>query len=89
MTDQGRLDRALARAAERIATMRKMYDAEYSARIEQIAHLEGWAEAVEILSGLDVAFHVQHGEDCGCDRIRARDKALRQFCDTMLGGSDE
>ena len=34
-----RLGAALERAAERVATMRKMYDAKYSARIEQIAHL--------------------------------------------------
>ena len=90
MTDP-RVGAALERAAERVATMRTMYDAKYSARIEQIAHLEGWADAVRALVKEHLGVSRTGAARCKhCKRgwCPARD-AIAKFCDTMLGGSDE
>ncbi len=88
MTDQERLEAALTRAAERIATMRKMYDAKYSSRIEQIEWLAGWAEAVEALErGLGPYWQEHelerpHLGDCDtCPKL----EVIAKFCNAMLG----
>ena len=80
MTDP-RVTEALERAAERVATMRKMYDAKYSARIEQIDALEGWAEAVEALENMN---HIKRNDmKCaGCE-------AIAKFITAMLGGGHD
>ncbi len=80
-TDPECLDQALARAAWQLT--------QWGRGEQRYRHLAGWAEAVKALSVLDVSFHVQHGGYCGCDRIRARDAAIRRFCVVMLGEEDE
>ena len=89
-----RLGAALERAAERVATMRKMYDAKYSARIEQIAHLAGWAEAIRALTSIPCVCAEYPGpvDDQGhrfdCPAQDAA-KAIASFIKAMLGGGDD